>query len=364
MIKISQDQALKRWGTLPDILKESIFSAYNAEILWRVCGNQHLSEDKIDKIAIITGDVLMGFLHPEDFAQEIHETLNINIEIAKAIAIEIDRKIFSPLKKELEKVYQPRVPEFEGSEEGVSSSVLDLKKKMAEFSFKVIDDEVPQENKIDLSKEVRKENVEAIQVKQIAEETSPVSEESKIKSEITSSLESSVLPTDSMVSIGVAPIAPVTQTTMSPESKSEDQGPLIIHQEVGFKPLSGKLKSLGGMFNFLRDKNEFKKENVPVKAELQFGGEFETIEEKKEEYKPEIKITEEQEKIEKPILDKKENFTEINIGENIAKVVDYTENQAIEPEKKIEEKIEEKNPEIENKKEPKNEETLDLGIFK
>lgn len=355
MIKISQNQALKRWGTLPDVLKESIFSAYNAEILWRVCGNQHLSEDKIDKIAVIAGDVLMGFLHSEDFAQEIHEVLNINIEIAKAIAIEIDRKIFSPLKKELEKVYQPRVLEFDGGEEGDINPVLDLKKKMAEFSFKVVGDEVPQENKIDLSKEIKKENIGAIQAKSMAEEINLIPEESKIEPEIVSLPKDSAASIDPVVPMGVAPIAPVTQTTVPSELKSEDQGPLIIHQEAGFKPLSGKLKSLGGMFNFLRDKNEFKKENVPVKAELQFGGESEMIEEKKEEYKPEIKIIEEQEKIEKPI---------INTGENAVKVVDYTENQAIEPEKKIEEKIEEKKPEIKNKKELKDEETLDLGMFK
>ncbi len=340
MIKISQNQALKRWGTLPDILKESIFSAYNAEILWRVCENQHLSEDKIDKVAVVTGDVLMGFLHPEDFAQEIHEALNINIEIAKAIAMEIDRKIFSPLKKELEKVYQPIVLESE-------ELVLDLKKKMADFSFKVIEDEVPQENKIDLK---------------------IVSASEKPKAEpITISFETP--PTES-----ISPTEPIISIESAEKNEApKEQGPLIIHQEAGFKPLSGKLKSLGGMFNFLRSKDESKKEDAPVKAELQFGGEFEAVEEKKEEYKPEIKI-EEQEKIEKPILGKKENFVETNIGESLVennkiseaiKVVNYAESPIIEHEGKIEEnKIGEKKPEIGEKKESKDEETLDLGMLK
>jgi len=145
------------------------------------------------------------------------------------------------------------------------------------------------------------------------------------------------------------------------EEKKTEDGPLIIHQEVGFKPLSGKLKSLGGMFNFLRSKDEFRKEKEPVKAELEIGEEFKITEDKKEEYKPQIK-TEESTKVvnysempEQPIAVASENLPVTK--ENLKEI-----KPEVEQEKKIEEKIEEKKPEI--VKNGKSEEMINLEDFK
>ena len=68
MQKISRQQALNRWDTLPDNLREALFSEYNSETLWKICEGQHLSEDKIYIVATLAGDVILGFLHPEDFS--------------------------------------------------------------------------------------------------------------------------------------------------------------------------------------------------------------------------------------------------------------------------------------------------------
>lgn len=359
MLNISQNQALKRWGTLPEILRESILSSYNAEILWRTCQNQHLSDDKIDKVAILAGDVLMGFIHPEDFALEIKEALNINIGIADTIATEINRKIFFPLKNELEKIYQPTVPEFTGfEEEGEKGGapVLDLKKKMADFQFKAVEDEFPkQENKIDLSK------TEPV----IAEKIVPVAEkiEEPVHGELVLGEKEEKKVEEPAPAISTEPL--------------KEEGPLIIHQETEFKPLSGKLKSLGGMFNFLRDKDEFKKEEAPVKAELEIGEEIKITEEPKiiEEAKPEPVV--------KEAIIKKEPLKEIkvvNYGEEIEpaketildlskKAESMPENlpvaeeiAEIKPEIKISKESENIEPKIEPKKE--SEEMIDLEMFK
>ena len=125
MLKITQQQALKRWDTLPQNLREAIFSELNADILWRICKEQHLSEDKIYKIAALAGDVIMGFIHPEDLAREIKQELGINIEIANSVAIEINRKIFMPIKSEIDKVYAPAAPAEE-------IEVVDLRQRVAE----------------------------------------------------------------------------------------------------------------------------------------------------------------------------------------------------------------------------------------
>jgi len=269
----------------------------------------------------------MGFVHLEDFAPEIHKELNINPEMANSIAAEIDRKIFSPVKKDLRSVYRPPALEFKELEEERETPVLNLRKKMEEFSFKIVEDENQnQENKIDLSKEIKKENVEVPQVEPVIEKT-----EEKEKKKV--------------------------------EEPKVENGPLIIHQEVGFKPLSGKLKSLGGMFNFLRSKDEFKKEEEPVKAELEIGEEFKITEDKKEEYGPQIRV--------------EETASVKNEISDAVKVVNYEENIETAPENlpatkedlkeikleaKPEKKIEEKKPETGDNKESEN--MIDLGMFK
>ena len=326
-ITISKKQILNRWDTLPDSLKEAIFSSFNVDLIWSVGAINHLTNDKISKIAMLAGDILMGFVHLEDFAPEIRKELNINPEMANSIAAEIDRKIFSPVKKDLRSVYRPPALEFKELEEERETPVLNLRKKMEEFSFKIVEDENQnQENKIDLSKEIKKENVEVPQVEPVIEKT-----EEKEKKKV--------------------------------EEPKVENGPLIIHQEVGFKPLSGKLKSLGGMFNFLRSKDEFKKEEEPVKAELEIGEEFKITEDKKEEYGPQIRV--------------EETASVKNEISDAVKVVNYEENIETAPENlpatkedlkeikleaKPEKKIEEKKPETGDNKESEN--MIDLGMFK
>jgi len=346
-ITISKKQILNRWDTLPDSLKEAIFSSFNVDLIWSVGAINHLTNDKISKIAMLAGDILMGFVHLEDFAPEIRKELNINPEMANSIAAEIDRKIFSPVKKDLRSVYRPPALEFKELEEERETPVLNLRKKMEEFSFKIVEDENQnQENKIDLSKKIKKENVEVPQVEPVIEKT-----EEKEKKKVE---EPKVEP---------ASISFETPAPAASAGSSGENGPLIIHQEVGFKPLSGKLKSLGGMFNFLRSKDEFKKEEEPVKAELEIGEEFKITEDKKEEYGPQIRV--------------EETASVKNEISDAVKVVNYEENIETAPENlpatkedlkeiklevKPEKKIEEKKPETGDNKESEN--MIDLGMFK
>ena len=107
MLKISRQQVLQRWDALPQNLREALFSEYNSGILWRICEEQHLSEDKIFKVAALTGDVIMGFMHPEDLSDEIKKELVINAEIASSISRQIDRKIFTLIRSDIDKIYAP-----------------------------------------------------------------------------------------------------------------------------------------------------------------------------------------------------------------------------------------------------------------
>jgi hypothetical protein len=49
----------------------------------------------------------MGFLHPEDMANEIRDELGIDLRIAAAIASAINQRIFTPIRADIDKAYQP-----------------------------------------------------------------------------------------------------------------------------------------------------------------------------------------------------------------------------------------------------------------
>lgn len=107
MLKIFQQQISERWDTLPMSLREALYSPEYGKTIWKIGVEYHLDDRKIGIIVGIAGYVILGFLQPEDVAKEIREGLNLNPEIANSIAREIDRKIFSPIKSDLEKVYSP-----------------------------------------------------------------------------------------------------------------------------------------------------------------------------------------------------------------------------------------------------------------
>jgi hypothetical protein len=107
MTNIPQDQALKRWDTLPFVLREALCAEENSDFLWKTCSDEHIPEAKIPEVAKASGYVLFGFLHPEDIADEITDRLNIDKKISAAIADALDKRIFTPLRPEIDKIYQP-----------------------------------------------------------------------------------------------------------------------------------------------------------------------------------------------------------------------------------------------------------------
>jgi hypothetical protein len=104
---ISKNELAKRWDNLSQPLREALWSEYNADVLWDICKKEHLSEEKTALVATLAGDVIMGFLLPEDFGKEIAENTKINREIADRIAAEVEKKIFRPVINEIKEIYSP-----------------------------------------------------------------------------------------------------------------------------------------------------------------------------------------------------------------------------------------------------------------
>lgn len=107
MVTIKQDQAYERWDTLPDVLRDALYSEPNSDFIWKTCEAEHIPDEKIYGVARIAGYVLMGFLHPEDMAEELKESLSIDPKICASIASAINQRIFAPVRKDIDTVYAP-----------------------------------------------------------------------------------------------------------------------------------------------------------------------------------------------------------------------------------------------------------------
>lgn len=115
MLTVPQQQALQRWDTLPEEIREALVSEQSVAVLEKIAKDEHIPEEKITTISRVAGYVLMGFLHIEDTAQELKEALGIDPRIAESIAKTLNSKIFSAFKNQIEKLYQPVGKEEMGS---------------------------------------------------------------------------------------------------------------------------------------------------------------------------------------------------------------------------------------------------------
>ncbi len=108
MINIARQQALWRWDRVPLNLREQLGSDINSDFVWRTCQDQHVPEEKVYTIAKLTGHVFLGFIHPEDLGREIQEATGLSAPIASAIGDAINRRIFVPVRGELDTIYNPK----------------------------------------------------------------------------------------------------------------------------------------------------------------------------------------------------------------------------------------------------------------
>lgn len=107
MLTIPRQQALKRWDTIPEVLRVALFADANTDFIQKTCEAEHVPVEKRSDVAGIAGYVLLGFLHPEDLADELKEATGINPQVCASVAAAINSRIFTPLKPELDKIYEP-----------------------------------------------------------------------------------------------------------------------------------------------------------------------------------------------------------------------------------------------------------------
>ena len=105
---LTEQQLQKKYYFLPENIKAVLDSENNIETARQICRAHHLNdEEKILIIEQLIGLILLGFVSADDLSREISENIHLNKKHADDISSEINRKIFAPIKSEIDKIYAP-----------------------------------------------------------------------------------------------------------------------------------------------------------------------------------------------------------------------------------------------------------------
>src|SRR3989338_9044433 len=95
---ITEQQAQKKYNSLPDKIRNILDSENNVMAVGQICRQHHLDDERILMVNQLVALILLGFVSPNDFRQEIIDNLHLNYQHANDIAKEIHEKIFAPIR--------------------------------------------------------------------------------------------------------------------------------------------------------------------------------------------------------------------------------------------------------------------------
>jgi hypothetical protein len=104
MEKLSKDELWAIYETLPNDLKDAIFSEDTADAIWNIC--KLYDVEKVPETAKLVGKVLMGLLPPESFITALQDELELSSDTAKKVGMEIEHFIFNLVKDDLDLLYK------------------------------------------------------------------------------------------------------------------------------------------------------------------------------------------------------------------------------------------------------------------
>ncbi|MEK7452786.1 MAG: hypothetical protein AAB614_00975 [Patescibacteria group bacterium] len=108
MQDIPKEQLIKRFQILSDSLQDIIFSETTADSIRKASVLGGVEENQ-GLLAELTGRVLLGYLNPIHFAEELVNELGISEETAQQITTILDAEIFSLVNTDLRKLYPPTI---------------------------------------------------------------------------------------------------------------------------------------------------------------------------------------------------------------------------------------------------------------
>ncbi|MFA5729786.1 MAG: hypothetical protein WC938_00940 [Candidatus Paceibacterota bacterium] len=137
----SEEFFWKTYETLPDNIKEALFSEENFNIVSEICEKNGItSEETKSQLVKYVGKTLMGLLPIKEFSIILELELNLDSEVARNISWDIDSRIFSHLRISLNKLYSPNIAE--------KKELVDNTKKEGEIKTEIEGEIKPEEKKV------------------------------------------------------------------------------------------------------------------------------------------------------------------------------------------------------------------------
>jgi hypothetical protein len=108
----SEEFFWKTYETLPDNIKEALFSEENFNVVSEICEKNEITDEETkSQLTKYVGKTLMGLLPIREFPIILELELNLDTEKARSISWDIDSRIFSHLRISLNKLYSPDIAE-------------------------------------------------------------------------------------------------------------------------------------------------------------------------------------------------------------------------------------------------------------
>jgi len=110
MADYPKEQLQELYENIPEELQGAMSSEKTGDSIHSACTRNGINKsDKINEVAKYTGYVLLGLLSPDDFQKKLEKEVKIKKDIAKQIALEINRFVFFPVKDSLEGLYKTEI---------------------------------------------------------------------------------------------------------------------------------------------------------------------------------------------------------------------------------------------------------------
>lgn len=104
-----RQKAEQRYNSLPTHVREFLMSEETANVVWAIGGAHHLDEERIEKVAQIIGNVILGVVPHERLQKEIQSATGIDARLVGELSEELDAKILSLVMPELKDLHKQPV---------------------------------------------------------------------------------------------------------------------------------------------------------------------------------------------------------------------------------------------------------------
>ncbi len=99
------ENIMKRYLELPADVQNALFAKKTSDTILEVGKKHSITIEKIGELADETGLVMLGITPPGEYIKNLVRRLDVEQEKARAIAEDINQKVFSPVRESLKKIH-------------------------------------------------------------------------------------------------------------------------------------------------------------------------------------------------------------------------------------------------------------------